>query len=177
MKKPFAVLLAIALTICSSIQAAPPSDESINQLLELSRAEKLMDSVWAQMDGIMKSSMQQVAKGKPLSADEQAIMDKQQTKMIAIMKDELSWDNLKDGMIQVYRETFTQEEIDGIIAFYKSPAGQALIDKQPALMKNTMALMQQRMGPMMQKIQAMTEETARELRAAKANEAGTPATK
>lgn len=163
-----AVLLVAALAFTTSIQAAPPSDESINRFLELSKAGKLLDSVWAQMDGLMKSSMQQVTKGKPLSADEQAIMDRQQTKMMTIMKEELSWDKLKDGFIQVYRDTFTQKEMDGIIAFYKSPAGQAFVDKQPALMKNTMALMQQRMGPMMQKIQQMTEETAKEIKAAKA---------
>jgi len=165
-----AILIAAALAFSTPTQAAPPSDESINQLLELSKAGKLMDSVWAQMDGLIKSSEQQVTKGKPLNADEQAIMDKQQAKMIAIMKDELSWDKLKDGFVRVYRETFSQEEIDGIIAFYKSPAGQAFIDKQPALMKNTMALMQQRMGPVMQKIQQMTEETAKELKAAKAGQ-------
>lgn len=162
------LLIAAALAFSTPTQAAPPSDASINQLLELSKAGQLMDSVWAQMDGLMKSSMQQVTKGKPLSAAEQAIMDKQQAKMMAIMKDELSWAKIKDGFVQVYRETFTQEEMDGIIAFYKSPAGQAFVDKQPALMKNTMALMQQRMGPIMQKIQQMTEETAKEIKAAKA---------
>ncbi len=164
-----AILIAAALAFSTaSTQAAPPSDASINQLLELSKAGALMDSVWTQMDGFMKSSMQQVTKGKPLSADEQAIMDKQQTKMITIMKDELSWAKIKDGFVQVYRETFTQEEVDGIIAFYKSSTGQAFIDKQPALMKNTMTLMQQRMEPIMQKIQQMTAETAKELKAAKA---------
>jgi len=163
-----AILIAAALAFSTPTQAAPPTDASINQLLELSKAGKLMDSVWAQMDGFMKTSLQQVTKGKPVSADEQAIMDKQQAKMIAIMQDELSWAKIKDGFVQVYRETFTQEEIDGIIAFYQSPAGQAFIDKQPALMKNTMALMQQRMGPIMQKIQQMTEETAKEMKAAKA---------
>ena len=164
-----AVFLAAALAFATtSLQAAPPSDASINKLLEVSKAGKLMDSVWAQMDGFMKTSMQQVTKGKPLSADEQAIMDKQQAKIIAVMKDELSWAKIKDGFVQVYRETFSQEEIDGIIAFYQSPAGQAFIDKQPALMKNTMAFMQQRMGPIMQKIQQRAEETAKELAAAKA---------
>ena len=166
-----AILVAAALAFSiTSTQAAPPSDASINQLLELSKAGALMDSVWAQMDGFMKTSMQQVTKGKPLSADEQAIMNKQQTKMIAIMKDELSWAKIKDGFVQVYRETFTQEEVDGIIAFYTSPAGQAFGDKQPALMKNTMTLMQQRMGPIMQKIQQMSAETAKELKAAKAKQ-------
>ena len=76
-----------------------------------------MDSVFVQMDGMMKASMQRVANGKSLSADEQAIMDKQEAKMIAIMKDELNWNKMKDVFVQTYRDTFSQEEIDGLIAF------------------------------------------------------------
>ena len=169
------LLVAVALIFSISVQAAPPSDDSINQLLELSKAGKLMDSVWAQMDGMMKASMKQVTQGKPLNADEQAIMDKQQAKMMAIMKDELSWDKMKDMFVQAYRETFSQEDIDGLIAFYKSPAGQSFVDKQPELMKRTMALMQQRMVPMMQEIQKMTQETAAELKAAKVKAASSSA--
>src|ERR1035437_8131604 len=153
------LLLAAALTFSISTQAAPPTNKSVEKLLELSKAGKLMDSVFSQMDGMMKTSMKQVTKGKPLSAEEQAIMDRQQTKMIAKMK---------EPFVQVYRETFSQGEVDGLIAFYQSPTGQAFVDKQPELMKNTMAIMQQRMGPMMQKIQQMSEETAKELQAAKA---------
>ena len=141
----------------------------------MSKAGKLMDSVWTQMDGMMKASLQQVTKGKPLSADEQAIMDRQQTKMMAIIKDDLSWDKMKEMFVQTYRETFSQEDIDGLIAFYKSPTGQAFVDKQPELMKRTMALMQQRMVPMMQEIQKMTQETASELKAARAKNASAPA--
>ena len=169
------LLVAVILTLSVSLQAAPPSDESINQLLELSKAGKLMDSVWGQMDGMMKASLQQVTKGKPLSTDEQAIMDRQQTKMMAIIKDDLSWDKMKEMFVQTYRETFSQEDIDGLIAFYKSPTGQAFVDKQPELMKRTMALMQQRMVPMMQEIQKMTQETASELKVARAKNAFTPA--
>src|ERR1700735_4573997 len=114
------LLVAVTLTLSVSLQAAPPSDESINQLLELSKAGKLMDSVWGQMDGMMKASLQQLTKGKSLSTDEQAIMDRQQTKMMAIIKDDLSWDKMKEMFVQTYRETFSQEDIDGLIAFYKS---------------------------------------------------------
>jgi uncharacterized protein len=169
------LLVAVTLTLSISLQAAPPSDESINQLLELSKAGKLMDSVWGQMDGMMKASLQQLTKGKSLSTDEQAIMDRQQTKMMAIIKDDLSWDKMKEMFVQTYRETFSQEDIDGLIAFYKSPTGQAFVDKQPELMKRTMALMQQRLMPMMQEIQKMTRGTAFELKAARVKNASAPA--
>jgi hypothetical protein len=169
-------LFLAVLTFSISTPAAPPSDQSINQLLQLTKVDKLVDSVFAQMDGVMKSAMQQATKGKPLSAEEQAIMDKQQTKMIGIMKDELSWDKMKDLYVQVYRETFTQEEIDGLIAFYKTPTGQAFVNKQPELMKRTMTIMQQRMAPMMQKIQKMSEETVSELQKVKAETPPAPKT-
>jgi len=169
--------LVAALTFSISLQAAPPSDESINQLLVLTKAGKLMDTVFAQMDGMMKTSLQQVTKGKPLSPEEQAIMDRQQARMIAIMKEELNWDKMKGMFVQTYRETFSQEEIDGLIAFYKSPVGQSFVDKQPEMMKRTVTLLQQHMGPMMQKIQQMSEETAKEMKAAKANNSPGPATK
>ncbi len=177
MKIPSILLIIATLTFSISTHAATPTDDSVNQLLTLSKVGKLMDSVWSQMDGMMKASMKQVTKGQPLSADEQAVMDKQQAKMMAIMKDELSWDKLKVGFIQVYRDTFSQEEVDGLIAFYKSPVGQSFIDKQPMLMKNTMGFMQERMGPMMEKIQQMTKETATELKAVKAKEASDAAAK
>src|ERR1035437_7288582 len=114
------LLLAAALTFSVSTQAAPPTNKSVEKLLELSKAGKLMDSVFSQMDGMMKTSMKQVTKGKPLSAEEQAIMDRQQTKMIGIMKEEFSLAKMKEPFVQVYRETFSQGEVDGLIAFYRS---------------------------------------------------------
>ena len=167
--KTFAtVLLLAALTLSLPVNAAPASPESVEQLLKLMQVDKLMNATFDQMNGVMKTAMQQVTKGKPLSADEQAIVDKQQQKMIAIIKEEMSWDKLKDDYVRIYQGTFSQEEIDGLLAFYKSPAGQAYVSKQPELMKHSMLIMQQRMGPMMQRIQTMAEETARELQQAKA---------
>ena len=159
---------AVVLTPSISAQAAPPSSQSVEKLLELSKAGKQMNSVFDQMDGMMKTSLKQLTKGKPPGAAEQAILDKQQAKMMVILKDEFSWAKMKAPFIQVYCETFSQEEVDGLIAFYQSPAGQAFVDKQPALMKNTMTIMQERMGPMMQKIQQMSEETAKELQVVRA---------
>jgi len=176
MKIPSTLLLLAVLTFSLSTPAAPPSDQSINQLLQLTKVDKQMDSVFTQMEGAMKASLQQATKGKPLSADEQAVLDRRQAKMAGIMKEELSWDKMKDLYVQAYRETFSQEEIDGLIAFYQTPVGQSLVSKQPELTKRTMTILQQRMAPMMQRIQKMSEETALELKKAKAENPPGPRT-
>ena len=176
MKISSTLLVLAALTFCLSTQAAPPSDQSVNQLLQLTKVDRQMDSVFAQMEGAMKASLQRLTKGRPLSAEEQATLDQQQAKMSAIMKEELSWDKVKDQYVQAYREMFSQEEIDGLIAFYQTPAGRSLVSKQPELMKRTMTILQQRMAPMMQRIQKMSEETALELQKARAENPPGPKT-
>jgi len=176
MKIPSTLLLLAVLTFSLSTPAAPPSDQSINQLLQLTKVDKLVDSVFTQMDGMMKASLQQATKGKPLRAEEQAVLDRRQAKMAGLMKEELSWNKMKDLYVQAYRETFSQEEIDGLIAFYRTPVGRALVSKQPELTKRTMTIMQQRLAPMRQRIQKMSEATALELKKAKAETSPAPKT-
>lgn len=177
MKTLILLLSAATLTISIPTFAAPPSDASVEQLLKLTKADKLTDTVFKQMDGMMKAAMRQATKGQPLNAEQQAIVNQQQTDMIAIMKDELSWSKIKGMYVQVYRDTFSQEEINGLITFYKSPTGQAFVDKQPELIKRTMAIMQQRMTPMIERIQKMEKETAAELQKAETKGSSSPAAK
>jgi hypothetical protein len=52
-----------------------------------------------------------------------------------------------------------------MIAFYKTPAGQAVITKMPLVMQNTMNEMQGLMEPMVQKIERMQQNVAAEMKA------------
>ena len=55
------------------------------------------------------------------------------------------------------RNVYTEEEIREIIAFYRSPAGQALLDGMPQAMEETMRvtqLMMQDFMPRLQELQA-----------------------
>ena len=74
---------------------------------------------------------------------------------------------MEDVYLQVYRETFTQEEITSIIAFYSSPAGKAMVEKVPVAMQKAGTLMQARIGPMTQKLQAMIEQFQKDVEKAK----------
>lgn len=73
---------------------------------------------------------------------------------------EFSWDKIKDDYITLYSETFTEDEMKGIIAFYKSPEGQAFTKKQPELMKRSMELSQKLMMNILPKIQDMAKDMA-----------------
>jgi uncharacterized protein len=82
--------------------------------------------------------------------------------MAQVLREELSWAVMRPGMAQIYRETLTQEEVNGLIAFYRTPAGQALITKMPQIMQRSMVYTQSRMATVSPRIQAAVEQAMRE---------------
>lgn len=102
-------------------------------------------------------------RGREPTAEQRAEVDKFQKRLMGIMRDELTFDKVKDIYVRVYRETFTQEEVNGLIAFYKSPAGKAYVEKVPSVMQRASAEMQSRIGPMVQKLNIMQQEFLKDL--------------
>lgn len=177
--------ILLILTLCGSVAsgadnpspspsatAAPPSEASIKQLLEVAQARKLIDSVMAQMDGLMQQTIAQATKGQDIPAKVQKDIDKGQAEVTGIMKELLDWNKLEPMYVRIYQKTFSQAEVDGMIAFYKTPAGQAVIAKMPAVMQNTMDEMLQMMAPVMQRMQRMQQDVASEMKAASPKKGG-----
>lgn len=122
---------ALALTAANA-RAAPPTAESVEALLEATHVESTLNTMYGLFEQSMRQGMQQYLQGRTLTADQQRLMDALPAKFVAVMSEEFNWPKMKPQYVQLYRETFEQEEIDGLVAFYKSPAGQAFINKMPA---------------------------------------------
>jgi uncharacterized protein len=161
--KTIALLVAVMLCLLCCVSAAPPSDASIEQMLKAAHTEEMLDQMMTQMTSGMEQGMQQALKGQTPTAAQKAKMDDFRKKLSALMHEELSFAKMKDVYMQVYRETFTQDEVNNILAFYNSPAGKAFVEKMPAAMQKSATLAQARMGPLLQKIQALAEQYSKEL--------------
>jgi uncharacterized protein len=166
MFKP-SVLVAFAVLFAQPLSAAdqPASDASVKALVNLMQGRKTFDDVFAQMDNFMEASMKQAAAGRPLSPEQQKIVDDMRTKMMAIIKESLNWDTFEPKMEEIYRKSFSQSEIDGMLKFYKTPAGKAVIAKMPVVMQNTVQMMQGEMAEMMPKMQQLMADTANQIKA------------
>jgi hypothetical protein len=174
--------ILLVLTLCaafvhaaenpSATPSAPPTEASIKQLLEVARAHKLVDSVMTQMDNLMQQTIAQATQGQKIPPKVQKDIEASRTEMFSMMKELLDWTKLEPMYVRIYQKTFTQQEVDGMIAFYKTPAGQAVIGKMPAVMQNTIEEMQQMMGPVMQKIQKTQQDVVAEMKAEGKNKGG-----
>ena len=156
MKNLLAFVLSLLLSTLA--YAAPPSPESVDHLLSLVHAEKTLESVFQTMDGLMKGAVNRSLPQQSNAAERQKVADAYTEKFFFAMKEQLSWDKMKPLYVQIYVESFSQEEIDGLTAFYSSPVGQAYIDKLPVVMHKTMALTQARVVPMMLRIQQASKQ-------------------
>jgi len=143
---------------------APPTEASIQQLLELTNVRQLLDQVKLQMDGVMSSAMRNAQQGQTLTPERQAVLDRMKEKMIATMNEALNWDMLQPMYVRTYRESLTQDELDGMIKFYKSAAGRAYIKKMPVIMQNIMGEMQGILKPLQERLADIQKETIQELK-------------
>jgi len=179
-------LALFALSACSTTSApakgqptaaisTTPSDESLKELLQLCDAAKMIDNMWGQVDAAMKGMITQSTKGQQLTPRQQAAIDSFQSKYSALMREEFSWSKLEPVFIRIYKNSLNQEEIDGMIAFYKTPAGQAVIKKMPVLVQQIMAEMPAMMEPLMQKMQPLVQQLQADMKAASEAPAATPA--
>lgn len=151
---------------------ATASEASIKQLLELAQARKLADSVMKQMDTLMLQTIEQATHGQVIPPKVQRDIDNRQAEVVALLKELLDWNKLEPIYVRIYQKTFTQPEVEGMIAFYKTPAGRAVVGKMPSAMQNTMEEMQQMMVPVMDKMQKMQQDVVAELKAESKNKRG-----
>lgn len=169
--KKFLAAASIALCALSSASyAAVPTTESINTLLQITHTQNLLESVYGSMEQTMRQSMQQMSAGQTLSDEQKRVMDATPKKFAEVMRQEFTWAKLQPIYVNIYQESFTQEEIDGLIAFYRSPAGDALVKKMPLVLQKSMGAMQGMLGPMAEKMKAAMQEAMAEAKIAPASD-------
>jgi hypothetical protein len=144
-----------------------PSDASIKELLEVAQARKLVDTLMSQMDTIMKNAMQTATQRQPVPPDVEKIFDRCRADVGSTIQEQFTWDKLEPMYIRIYKKSLSQQEVDGMIAFYRTPTGQAMINKMPVILQNSMNEVNQMMGPMMQRIQRMQQDVIAEIQAEK----------
>jgi len=119
----------------------------IEEMMQLTHADQMIQQIIDQI------AAQRAQLGKiDLPSGERQTVDVLQQKAM----DRLS--KVKPGIMKLYAETYTEEEVASIVEFFKSPAGKAMIEKSPQLIQRCVAMDQQLTGDLRAEIQRATEE-------------------
>ena len=152
----------VKLVICIALALPAFADDAsktakIQELFQLTHVDQIQKQMVQQMRSMVST---QVANTLPKSIPPETSREIAQDEdhMFDVIMSRVGWATLAPKMVQIYAETFSEDEIDAILAFYKSPAGQAFLDKMPTLMNKTMAITQENMQAIMPEIQRMSKE-------------------
>ena len=161
-------LFFLALLCSPSLAAAQGKQAQVEELFQLMRMEqtyaKMMDTVMKQT----KSSVMQQVLGRQVPPGLEADIEQLQNEVGDILMRYMGWNALKSDYVRLYAEAFSEQELTAILAFYRTPAGQALIERQPLLMDRSSEVVQRKMVEAGPAVQAKMAEWAERIRARQA---------
>jgi len=143
------LILALGLAAAAPALATPPSDADVNRLLAASRAQSLLDGMLPQLEAMQRQQFEQIAQRRPLDAGQIEQLKRMEQRTNATIRKALSWQELRPMYVDLYKKSFSKEDVLAMAEFYESAAGQSLLDKTPVLMQNVMVAIRQRMDPLL----------------------------
>ena len=158
----FRSLALVALLIALPAAAQTPSDESLNRLIELQNLPaQLRTAIPAATDFTNQEINRQINSNTRLSPEQRAALQRASEQYVSGMNREVfQSEELLNQMREIsrdaMRQTYTQEEVDAMITFYHTPAGQSVLNKQGDLTKTMMP-------PMMRLISQCYEQVSQRL--------------
>jgi hypothetical protein len=156
------LLFLTGMLLCAGVSAVRADDASrmakAEEFLRVSHTEQMLSQTMSTILNQTKSGAMQQMFGVTLTPEQTKESEELQGKLAAILTSALSWEKLKPIYVKLYADTYTEQEMDGIIAFYKSPAGEAMLAKTPEIMTKANELVQQQMATVMPEIQKLIKD-------------------
>jgi len=152
--------IALLLLLCTLPLAARADDASrhakAQEMANLLHLDKLMAQVMDAMISQMNAMSKQF--GGETTPAQQAKLDAFQKKVFALIDTQLGWKSMQPVYVDLYAKAFTDEELDGILVFYKSAAGNAMIEKTPALTAQSQQIALQKMQALQPQLTQLLED-------------------
>jgi hypothetical protein len=147
--------------------AKEPSPESVEKLLEASQAQNVNAGQIAKISEMIDLMINEAASKYKLTPDQIAELKKRLPELSKdlqkIVREEMGWPKVKESYAAVYARNFSQEEVNGLIAFYQSSSGKAFLRKMPQVSEELSQASLGRLPGVQERIQKSTSEMFKKL--------------
>jgi hypothetical protein len=151
------ISIALAGNALAQQQIDPAKHAAIEELLSLMKVDQTIEQMLPQAQRMIAQAMESSLPAEVRDSQDKAkSVAELQNRVFDFMKERLTYANLKPDYVRLYDETFSAEEIAGILAFYKTPAGQAYVAKLPVLSAKSIELAQRMLTNLIPEVQKIT---------------------
>jgi len=126
-------LLLVAVLSCPALPAAETSShrQAVEILFRLTQMEQKIN------ESVMSIAQFQLQQDPALAAKQDVLM--------AFLEKYIGWNAIRDELAETYMQTFTEDELKAMNAFYITPTGQKVITVLPQLVLQRNQLAMQRL--------------------------------
>jgi hypothetical protein len=162
MKRCIAVLVVMmAVAPCGARADEAAKQAKVHELLMTMHMDHTVDSM---MHSIAKQLFE-VPDANRMTPAQQKLTQDFQDRALTIVSDRVGWKAVEPDYVKLYMNTYSEQEINGILAFYKSPVGQAMLTKAPQLSAGVVQIVHTRMGDYQTKMQALQDDYMKQMTA------------
>jgi len=144
-----------------------PAKEQLAKLFEVMRLRQQMQNVMKMLPAVIQQQVQtqigeltaKMPGGTP-TPEQQAAIDKLMNKYMTKAFDMYTIDEMFDDMTGLYQRHMSRSDVEAFIAFYSSPAGQHMLNEQPAIMQEYMPMVMKRVQ---ERSKALTDEMSQDM--------------
>ena len=113
----------------------------------------MLDAMLPQMEAMQAQQFAEIAQKQSLTAEQKAGLQRIQQRTSQTLRQALAWSQMRPMYVDLYKQSFSKEDVLAMAEFYESPAGQSLLDKTPTLMQNLMVAIPQKMTPLLAELE------------------------
>ena len=160
--KMFAAGPVLAFALLALPGAAHADDASkrakAEELLKLTKADVGAQAMLAGFpDRVKAVASRQVVVQAATTPEQKKLTGDYLDQMSNIARSGANWEAVHPKIVDLYVATFTEADLDGIIAFYKTPAGQDYITKTTGVSSKTIELLQAPINALSPQFEAATK--------------------
>ena len=159
----FRIILSVLTVLCfSSFTLAETSNhrQAAEKVLLLMKTDEITLSIMRNNQQTELRKFQQLN----LPSGAMDIVEKYFDQMTGVIFREFEWKKIKDDYIDIYTNTYKEEELNELINFYTSPLGIKMIEKTPVLTQQAMQISQNIIKTTTPEIQDIAKEMMNELK-------------
>lgn len=166
MRRWIAVLvMAAAVAPCAARADEASKQAKVKELFTAMHMDHVLDPMLKAIQQEMQGMIQNAMGTKQMTPEQTKLTQAYMAQSMAVVNQSLGWSALEPDYVKLYVATYSESEIEGILAFYKSAAGQAMLAKSPQLTKGAMQIVHGRMSAFQPKIQALQQQYVAKMKA------------
>ena len=150
----------------------------VEQMLTLTKTDSISQTMLANVPVRVKTlAARQPSVTAATTPEQKKLADDYLNQMATIAQGGANWTALKPKIVEIYMTTFTEADLDGILAFFKTPSGQDYVAKSPELSGKTVDILQGAISALQPQFEAATRAFQTQMQNLPPAPAGTAPTK